>query len=126
LIFAAALALVWVATTLKIVTAIIDPVGRMRAWHSSFEGRSSLLIADVPRRRQKRRELFPLRRCSVKTEDGSDCECCSPPKLAWASRLICTQQQAHQHIAHQYVHVGAYRFLRIRKVNPATRDRLRE
>jgi hypothetical protein len=51
LIFAAALALVWVATTLKVVTAIIDPVGRMRAWHSSFEGGSSLLIADVPRQR---------------------------------------------------------------------------
>jgi hypothetical protein len=49
LIFAAALVLVWVAATLKIVTAIIDPAGRMRAWHSSFEGGSSLLIADAPR-----------------------------------------------------------------------------
>jgi len=51
LIFAAALALVRAATTLKIVTAMLDPVGRMRAWHSSFEGGSSLLIADAPRHR---------------------------------------------------------------------------
>ena len=32
------------------LSAIIDPLGRMRAWHSSFEGGTPLLIAEVPRR----------------------------------------------------------------------------
>ncbi len=32
------------------LSAVIDPLGRMRAWHSSFEGGNPLLIAEVPRR----------------------------------------------------------------------------
>jgi apolipoprotein N-acyltransferase len=31
------------------LSAIVDPLGRMRAWHSSFEGGAPLLIAEVPR-----------------------------------------------------------------------------
>ena len=33
------------------LSAIIDPLGRIRAWHSSFEGGSPVLMADVPRHR---------------------------------------------------------------------------
>jgi apolipoprotein N-acyltransferase len=32
------------------LSAIIDPLGRIRGWHSSFEGGDLLLMADVPRR----------------------------------------------------------------------------
>jgi apolipoprotein N-acyltransferase len=31
-------------------SAIFDPLGRTRAWHSSFEGGDRVLVADVPRR----------------------------------------------------------------------------
>jgi apolipoprotein N-acyltransferase len=31
------------------LSAIIDPLGRVRGWHSSFEGGAPLLVADVPR-----------------------------------------------------------------------------
>lgn len=31
------------------LSAIIDPLGRMRGWHSSFEGGDRLLIAEIPR-----------------------------------------------------------------------------
>jgi apolipoprotein N-acyltransferase len=31
------------------LSAIIDPLGRIRAWHSSFEGGAPVLIAEVPR-----------------------------------------------------------------------------
>jgi apolipoprotein N-acyltransferase len=31
------------------LSAIIDPLGRMRGWHSSFEGGARILIAEVPR-----------------------------------------------------------------------------
>ena len=35
------------------LSAIVDPLGRMRGWHSSFEGGPHLLIAEVPRHHLK-------------------------------------------------------------------------
>jgi len=31
------------------LSAIVDPLGRLRAWHSSFEVGTPLLIAEIPR-----------------------------------------------------------------------------
>ena len=35
------------------LSAVVDPLGRMRGWHSSFEGGDPLLVAEVPRHHLK-------------------------------------------------------------------------
>ena len=63
---------------------------------------------------------------TVKLVNDIDGEFRSFSQFASARCLFCAQEQAHKHIAHQRIHIGAYSVMHIHKFNPLTRHCLSE